>query len=79
MDKFTWDTTLMNSSSPISVMYRGSGAVGHVDANVGAGGIARAHVWDFEGARWCDLGVFPSVAEAKAAAETLAPLYWRDC
>lgn len=79
MDKFKWDATLLDSPNKVHVMYRGSGAVGHVDANVGAGGIARAHVWDFEGARWCDLGVFPSVAEAKAAAETLAPLYWRDC
>lgn len=84
MDKFTWDTTLMNSPNKVHVMYRGATTVGYIHGTSGSNGLIYyvfmrdfdSHLWQH---LWQRIGKFPTLAEAKAAVDALAPLYWRDC
>ena len=80
MDKFKWDTALMNSSSPVHVMYRGATTVGYIHGTSGPNGlIYDVFMRDFDSHLWQHIGKFPTHREAKAVVNVLAPLYWRDC
>lgn len=79
MDKFTWDTTLMNSPNKVHVMYCGVMIVGYIYGIFGFNGfIYDVFMRDFDSHLWQHIGKFPTLAEAKAAVDVLAPLYWRD-
>ena len=84
MDKFTWDTTLMNSPNKVHVMYRGTTVVGYTRGKPGPNGlIYDVFMRDFYSHRWQHLwqriGKFPTLEEAEAIVEALVPLYWRGC
>jgi len=78
MDKFTWDTTLMNSPNKVHVMYRGATTVGYIHGTSGSNGlIYGVFMRDFDSHLWQHIGKFPTLEEAKAVVNVLAPLYWR--
>lgn len=78
MDKFKWGATLLDSPDQIHVMYRGATTVGYVNSTSGSNGLVYdVFMLDFDMHRWQHIGSFPTCKEAKAAVETLAPLYWR--
>ncbi len=84
MDKFKWDTALRNNPRPVHIMYRGAVAVGYTRGKPGPNGLIYdvfmrdfySHLWQH---LWQRIGKFPTLEEAKATVEALAPLYWRDC
>ena len=78
MDKFKWGTALMNSPNKVHVMYQGATPVGYIHGTSGSNGlIYDVFMRDFDAHHWQHIGKFPTLEEAKAAVETLAPLYWR--
>lgn len=79
MDKFKWDTSYKDSSNPVHVMYRGATTVGYIHGTSGSNGlIYDVFMRDFDSHLWQHIGKFPTLEEAKATVEALAPLYWRD-